>query len=420
MRLDLTHRFVLGQVAVAVVAVSLARAMPGWGIPDWGALPLTLFVCVGLGWLLSRQLTRNVRVLSDCTNRISQGDLTAEVELPSGRHLTDETVDLARSVITMLGNLRELVEHIQSAADQVTGSSLELSQTSHDVNQKNGEIAHTMEVVAEGAARQLQDLERTSASIREVAEAIGANIEAADEAFSFVAEASQRASSGVEISQRFVAKMQVLFEKADQTGELVLRFDQKVRSMHRITEMITSVADKTHLLSLNASIEAARAGDAGRGFTVVAEEIRLLAESASGSAEQIADLMRQLEDESQRISQALREMGEGVGGGREDLDSIQGSLEHIQNAVQAASQRAQDISQQAGVRVGQAEQIVNKFEGISKVASETVEATDEMRLGLSAQTSGIEQMVRHVSRLLDTSVVLEKVAQRFRVARGGN
>ncbi|MCZ6821728.1 MAG: hypothetical protein O7F10_02130, partial [Deltaproteobacteria bacterium] len=84
------------------------------------------------------------------------------------------------------------------------------------------------------------------------------------------------------------------------------------------------------------------------------------------------------------------------------------------------SQRAQDISQQASVRVGQAEQIVNKFEGISKVASETVKATDEMRLGLSAQTSGIEQMVRHVSHLLDTSVTLEKVAQRFRVARGGN
>ncbi len=418
MRLELTHRFVLGQVVVAVVAVALAREMPGWGIPEWGALPLTVLVCVGLSGLLSQQLTRNFRVLRNCTNRISKGDLTAEVDLPSGRHFVDETVDLARSVATMLGNLRELVEHIQTAADRVTASSLDLSDPSHAVSQKNGEIASTMEAVAEGAACQLQDLEHTSASIREVAEAIRTNIEAAGEAFSLVAEASQRASSGVEISQQSVAKMQALFEKTDQAGEMVFRFDQKVRSVHRITEMITSVADKTHLLSLNASIEAARAGDAGRGFSVVAEEIRRLAESASGSAEQIENLMRQLEDESERISQVMREVGEGVGGGREDLDRIQSSLEHIRDAVQAASERTQDISQQAGLRVSQSEQIVSQFEGISKVASETVKATDEMRLGLSTQTSGIEQMVRHVSHLLDTSAALEKVAQRFRVARG--
>ncbi len=420
MRLELTHRFVLGQVAVAVVAVALARAMPSWGIPDWGALPLTLLVCVVLGWLLSQQLTRNFRELRNCTNRISKGDLTAEVNLAGRRYFTDETVDLARSVQAMLEKLRELVEHIQRAADQVSASSIELSDTTHTVSRKNGEIAGTMDIVAEGAARQLSDLERTSASSREIAEAIHGGAEAARDAFSFVADASQRATSGVEISQRSVAKMQALFEKADQAGQLAVGFDEKVRSVHRITEMIASVADKTHLLSLNASIEAARAGDAGRGFSVVAEEIRLLAENASGSAEQIEDLMRQLEDESARISQLMREMGEGVGGGREDLDSIQLSLEQIRDAVREASQRAEDISRKTDVRVGQAQQIVRKFEAISKVATENATATDEMRLGLSAQTAAIEQAVRHVGHLLDTSAALERVARRFRIARGSD
>jgi len=417
-RLELTHRFVLGQVAVAVVAVALARAMPGWGIPEWGALPLTLLVCVALGWLLSKRLTRRFRDLRTCTNRISQGDLTAAIDLPRGGYLSDETVDLAGSIQTMLENLRELVEHIQSAADQVTASSLELSDTSHAVNQKSGEIAATMEIVAEGAIRQLDDLERNSASSREIAEAIHTNAEAARDAFGFVTEVSQRAASGVEISQRSVEKMQALFEKADRAGQLVFQFDQKLRSVHRITEMITSVADKTHLLSLNASIEAARAGDAGRGFSVVAEEIRLLAESAAGSAEQIEDLMRQLEDESRGISEVMREMGEGVGGGREDIDGIQHSLERIRDAAQAASQRAEEISQQADGRVDQAEQVVLRFEDISKVARENAKATDEMRLGLSAQTEGIEQMVGHVSRLLDTSTLLEKLARRFRIMKG--
>lgn len=416
MRLELTHRVVLGQVSVALVAVALLKATQHWGLSEWGTLPPVAVLCVSLGWLLSRRMNRNVRELRMCTHRISKGDLGADVNPDAGRHFTDETVDLARSIHAMLEGLRDLVEHIQRTAEQVAGSSRELSDASEAVNMANRDIEATMEVIADGGARQLEDLKHTSASSREIAEAIRANIEAAREAFSFVAEADQRATSGVEISRRSVEKMQALFEKADQAGQLILRFDQKVRSVHRITEMITSVADKTHLLSLNASIEAARAGDAGRGFTVVAEEIRQLADSASGSAEQIEDLMRQLEDEAARISEVMREMGTGAGAGREDLDSIQRSLERIQGAVQAASQRAEAISQQAGERVGQADQIVQEFEGISKVASENAKATDEMRLGLSAQMAGIEEMARHAAHLLDTSVALDEVVRRFRTS----
>jgi len=413
-RLELTHRFVLGQISVAVIALALVRVMQLQGIPEWGALPFALLVCVSFGWLLSKQMTRNLRELHSCTTRISKGDLTTEVVLKQDHYFEDETVELAVSVKGMLENLRQLVEHIQRAADNIAASSLKLSDGSQAVDAKNQEIAVTMEIVAEGAARQLEELEQTSNSSREIAGAIHANLEAAREAFSFVSEANQRATSGVEISRRSMRKMQALFEKADQAGQLVFSFDQKVRSVHRITEMITSVADKTHLLSLNASIEAARAGDAGRGFTVVAEEIRQLAESASGSAEQIGDLMRQLEDESARISGVMRGMGDDVRGGREDLDSIQSSLERIQAAVQAASQRAETISHHTGDRVGQAEHIVREFEGISKVAMENAKATDEMRLGLGAQTAGIAEMVRHSAQLLDMSVVLDEVARRFR------
>jgi methyl-accepting chemotaxis protein len=200
----------------------------------------------------------------------------------------------------------------------------------------------------------------------------------------------------------------------DQAEKLVVRFDQKIRSVHRITEVITSVAEKTHLLSLNASIEAARAGDAGRGFSVVAEEIRKLAESATGSAEQIDALVQQVQQEAARVSEVTRSMGEAVSEGREDMASIFKSLERLQRAVQEAAQRSEVIFHKADSQVGEAERMVEDAEGIAAVARDNTNAIDDMRSGLRTQTDAMEKMVRQAARLSDMSIELGQVARKFR------
>ena len=191
--------------------------------------------------------------------------------------LNASTLDLARSVHGMLSSLRDLVQHVQAAAEQVAGAAQELLDSAEHGNAKNREISSTMDLMTRAATRQQGDIGRTSDRIRESADQIASNARQAREAFGFAAEARERAESGVEVSRRAIDKMQSLFEHAEQAGDLVVHFDEKIRSVSRITEVITSIAEKTHLLSLNASIEASHAGDAGRGFSVVAEEIRKLA-----------------------------------------------------------------------------------------------------------------------------------------------
>jgi len=216
------------------------------------------------------------------------------------------------------------------------------------------------------------------------------------------------------VSRTSQAKMQSLFEKIEQAGHRVESFEGKIHSVHRVTEMITSVVEKTHLLSLNASIEAARAGDAGRGFSVVAEEIRKLAESAGTSADQIELLIRQLEEESKRIAQETRSMRDDVRGGRQDLEAIFAALEKVQGAVTEASSRAEEITHHASGQAIESERIVGDVERISTVVGQNAKAVNDMRVGLSAQTRTVEQMVRQAARLSDMSVQLGEVARRFR------
>ena len=414
LRLELTQKFAIAFVLAIGVALAFPPVLDSLGVSPWASVFLALGVGAGFGWLVSKRITRNVRYLRACTDRISSGDLTAEVELEGRAYLADETLDLARSVHGMLSSLRDLVQHVQAAAEQVAGAAQELLDSAEHGNAKNREISSTMDLMTRAATRQQGDIGRTSDRIRESADQIASNARQAREAFGFAAEARERAESGVEVSRKAIDKMQSLFEHAEQAGDLVVHFDEKIRSVSRITEVITSIAEKTHLLSLNASIEASHAGDAGRGFSVVAEEIRKLAENTADSSEQISNLIAQVEQESRRASEAMHLVGQGATEGRANLASIFASLEEIRDGVQQAAHRAEIIFHNADGQVSKAERMVQDVDAIARVAGENSGATDDMRGSLAVQVASMERMAKQAARLTETSDRLAEVARRFR------
>jgi methyl-accepting chemotaxis protein len=415
-RLEFAHKFALSFFFVAALSLGLPTLLERFGMPGLAASYLTLALAAGIGWLLSKQITRNVRRLRACTDRISKGDLSVEVELLDGQFFPDETLDLSHSVQQMLLSLCELVGHIQGAADQVKRAAEELSISSQGVKDSSTEFASTMDKVALGAVTQQDDVQNSAAHLNAIAGAIRTNADAAREAYRFADEAHQRASVGVDLSRLTVGQMESLFEKVDQAASQVVRLEDKIRSVNRIAELITSVAEKTHLLSLNASIEAARAGDAGRGFSAVAEEIRKLAESAGGQAEQIGELVRQLESESGRISGLMSHVAEDVRGGREDLDGIQRALEQIQEAAQEVSHRSGAIFEHVDTHAEEARRMVEDMESIAEVATQNAKATDDMRQTLGVQRVGMDAVHSQAAKMFEMSLRLDEVAGRFRTS----
>jgi methyl-accepting chemotaxis protein len=414
LRLDLSHKFVLGFVVVATVAAGLPSVLEAFGVPAWGSFFFGLGVGAGIGLLYSRQITSNLKTLRSCTEAISRGDLTMDVAVRAGRHFPDETVDLARSVALMLSSLRELVGRMQQTADEVAQASRGISESSRRVNSANQEVSDNMESAVHSALKEQEDVKHISLRMHEISSAMQANAEAAREASSLSTESSQQTKACVQVSRSSAGKMRSLFEKIEESERLMQDFEQKIRSAHRVSEMISSVVEKTHLLSLNASIEAARAGDAGRGFTVVAEEIRKLAETAGESAGQIEKLVGQLEEGSGNISTITQSMGEEVRERREDLTEILQALERVQGSIEKASSRAEQIVEQATHQSADGEQLMRDIETIAREVTNGAKATDEMRGGLSGQREAMDEMVREVARLSGMSSELNEVVQRFR------
>jgi methyl-accepting chemotaxis protein len=414
-RLSLSHKFMIGSLAVSAVVVVIPQlvAAAGLAVSPWVTPFLALAAGSAFGVAISRQVTGSHEPLLALTTRIGQGDLSPAHALSRPQLFPDETGDLAHSMAAMVDQLRELVASTRVAAESIGSASEDFGQSVESAHASAQGINGNISAVAKGSAEQQQLLEGVSTLINDIAKVIEVNASRAREAFGFAAEANQKANAGVDVSRLAIEKMRSVFERVEQAGDLVFQLESKTRHVNQITEIITSVASRTNLLSLNASIEAARAGEAGRGFAVVADEIRKLAESAGRSADEISKLVAEIEHETHQVADEMRESGQVITEGREDVNTIAHALEQIRAAVGEASARAEEIFQEADDQARDAERMVQSMQEVGRVSEANVAAVDEVAASSQQQIAAVSEMVSASAELRELAAELRELAQRF-------
>ena len=415
MRIALSHKFVAGSllVAAAVVSFPIALVRSGVDVAPWVVPFVALGVGGLLGFFLSRDLRHSFQNLRVATEAISRGDLTTRVAVDASPQFPDETHELARSLEAMAASLRDLVEHVQSSGDRLSLAAKELLQSAEQVDEGHGQISGTVAELSRSVADQQVLVARASEITKEIASTIELNASRAREAFGFAAEANQKANSGVDIARLAIEKMRIVFERVEKSVGRVFELEEKTRHVNQITEIITSVANRTNLLSLNASIEAARAGEAGRGFSVVADEIRKLAESAGHSAEEISKLIHEIEFETHEVADEMRESSHGVSEGREDVDTIASSLEHIRSAVGEAANRAEEIFHGADSHTRDVERMVSAIDEVAKAGERNAAAIDDATGTTDGQRDSMGEVVASATTLTELTAQLRAHLQRF-------
>jgi methyl-accepting chemotaxis protein len=414
-RVPLTHKFILGSLLVgaAVVLFPWLLDRSGLDVAPW-ILP---FVALGagglLGFILSRDLTTAFHALNTATENIERGDLNTRIGIEENPRFPDETHGLALSIESMVASLRVLVEDVQATSERVSGSAHELTQYAKQVSGHNVNISTTVTELAEGVTEQQKLLQDANRGIHEIASTIELNAARAREAFGFAAEANQKANSGVDVARLAIEKMRLVFERVEQSVARVFELQEKTRAVSQITGIITSVASSTNLLSLNASIEAARAGEAGRGFAVVADEIRKLSESAAQSTEEISTLVNEIQTETNEVADDMRESSLGVKEGREDIDTMAHSLEHIRSAVSEAALRAEEIFHGADSQTQDLERMVKSMDDVSRVAGGNADVLADIATTSRGQVDSMTEMVAYAKLLSDSAEELRATLRRF-------
>lgn len=413
MQIKLGVSFLVVAVLILLVNSAFGRIADdqNWQFSAVGLVCADILVASGAAWLLSRFLTRQIRQLVSAASVISQGDLTRKVEVRSN----DEIGQLARSFNAMLASLLNIAYEVRVTSDHIYRSAQELSATAGTMNARTQEIAAASQSIARGAETQAAMVTRAGSLTREIASDADEISNKAEAAHFTAREAGVRAKASADDASRAKAKIGEIVDRIRKATESVEGFRERALLITKTVDFITQVAQQTHLLALNADIEAAHAGDQGRGFAVIAQEVRKLAEDSRAFAEQIQNLSQQIDTESVEVIRAMKGSTAAAMEGKEVVESATTTMNQISGAVLTTLDGVREITELASKQARGAEGLVKTIEEISKIAQANAGGTTEASTATEDQTAAMEAMSGSANQLVQTSNHLKDLVSIFRV-----
>jgi methyl-accepting chemotaxis protein len=324
-------------------------------------------------------------------------------------------VDLEASLLNMMTNLRNLVLHTKESSMHVSNAAQGVSATAEEMNASNQEISSTIEQIANGAELQTDMVERTSKIIKDMAFSIGEIADVSKQAAERGVQTANAAGNGSVQAAEVTGKLKDVFAKIEGSSEVVLQFGRKTQEIGKIVDVITRIAQQTNLLALNATIEAARAGEYGRGFAVVAEEVKKLAESSTASAEQITELIKEIEEESARAVGSMQESTGLMTEGRKGLEITGQILEEIVARAEESKERSNRISDLTVSQLVDAEDMVRAVEEIAKVAEDNAASAQQASAATQEQMASMEEMSSAAQELSELAEGTLSIVEKFEV-----
>ncbi len=367
--------------------------------------------------------------IASMAEKISNGDLTEKITPKSDHDL------LGNSFAKMIGGLQNTIRQVAESASSVSAAASQLANASEQSGEATSQIATTIQQVALGTAQQTAGVTKTSGSVEQMGRAIDGVAKGAQEQAKAISMASQITSrintaiaqvasnaqavtrdsaqaaafsrDGAKTIKETILGMETIRSKVGLSATKVEEMGTRSEEIGAIVETIEDIASQTNLLALNAAIEAARAGEQGKGFAVVADEVRKLAERSSLATKEIATLIKGIQKTVSEAVTAMQASAMEVEAGVTRANSSGVVLDNILGAAEAVYKQAEEAGQAAAKVGSAAAELVEAVDSVSAVIEENTAATEEMAANSSELTQAIEN-IASVSE--ENSAAVEQVS----------
>ncbi len=382
---------------------------------------LSAFIIVGLGigfavsFITSNSISKPILALAELVDKTSNLNIRNDDSYDYLVNYKDERGIIARSIANLRNVLRELISEMHEDSKLLTGSYNELNTIVSEGREGIDAVTQTVADFAKGATEQAEDAQKAAMNMGSLANEINLSVKSAEHLRGYTSEVSENNTLGVKLISELDEKFKGTKEANASLNKNVGTLTVKSSSIVQITNTIQQIAEQTNLLALNAAIEAARAGEAGRGFAVVADEIRKLAEETSKSTLQIDQIINEILGEigdtetNMKHANSAIEVSEGV------LQKVQSAFEAIEKSMIDTIKQLDNITVSVQNVDQNKDKAIESIDGISAVTEENAAAAEEIYATMDTQADlmrSIQENATDVGKIANT---LTEIIQRFTV-----
>jgi len=375
---------------------------------------LALLIGVAVGILIIKQITTRLNDSVKFLGDIASGDFSQNVTEHSMKDQS-EFGALSQSVDRMNRNIRALIKQLLNTSEQVAAASEELTASAEQSAQASNQIAESITEVAKGAEKQLEMAVATNNIVEEMAKGIHQVTENTAEVSRSTDKTSTAAIEGGKAIEKTVLQMGTIEKRTDDTADVISELEGKSKQIDTIVGLISNIAAQTNLLALNAAIEAARAGDAGRGFSVVAEEVRKLAEQSAHATKDITELIVDVQAKTKTAVDFMNESKREVKMGSELVDLAGKNFNEILTMIKVVADEINEISAATEELTSGTEDVVTAANRISGETKKTAEATQSVSAATEEQSASMQEIASASTHLSKMAADLQNEIQKFKI-----
>ncbi|GKV65973.1 MULTISPECIES: methyl-accepting chemotaxis protein [Sporosarcina] len=380
----------------------------------WSLIVTIAVAVVGVmaSMITSSIITKPIKIVTNRMKQIAAGDISQEPLDMNGR---DEIGQLGTAINDMNENVRQMLSEIDNVSSSVSSHSEELTQSSSEVNTASAQIAATMQELTVG----IESEANTAGELAMQMEQFTAKIEEANRKGEAIQQSSEtvltQTMTGAELMKTSSEQMGMIDAIVQEAVVKIKGLDTQTQEISKLVVVIKNIADQTNLLALNAAIEAARAGEHGKGFAVVADEVRSLAEQVAVSVKDITDIVGNIQLESSSVATSLEKGYEEVEKGTAQLQTTSQTFAEISDSVNEVGENITVMSANLAEIASSSEKMSEAIEEIAAIAEESAAGVEQTSAASQQTSSSMEEVAGSSAHLAKLAEDLSGLVRQFKL-----